>query len=168
MERLRPSGNSQSEVNDTSRNRVLVPLNARQVAVVIGRQVEIVHRPRDRQVRIGVEALHEGAALVAQIAFDLEHLTEQADRLGRVFRRVLQPPAEFPRQRLFGQIGDVRAHPRHRQAARRHPAGLPVAPAQPIGIGEDRLPPDLMEGDVLRRVIRGARRSATRRTPHLG
>ncbi len=60
----------------------------------------------------------------------------------------------------------------HMRATARPRAGIvpasPVASAAPVRIGEDRLPPDLVEGDVLRRVIRRAWRSAGRRTPRPG
>jgi hypothetical protein len=43
-----------------------------QHAAVVGREVEIVHGARDVEIRVGVEALDEGDALVAQVALDLE------------------------------------------------------------------------------------------------
>jgi hypothetical protein len=46
----------------------------------------------------------------------------------------------------------MRRHPRHREATRGDPPALPVTAALPVRIGENRLPPDLMEGDILRRV----------------
>jgi hypothetical protein len=36
------------------------------------REVEIVHRARDVEVAVGVEAVDEGRALVAEVALDLE------------------------------------------------------------------------------------------------
>ena len=90
---------------------------------------------------------------MAQVALDLEHLAEQADRLGVVLRGVLQPAAEFPGQRLFGQIGDVGAHAGDGQAAGGYAAGAPVLSALPVWIGEDGLTADLLEGDVLGRVV---------------
>ena len=88
---------------------------------------------------------------MAQIALNLENVAEQGAR----HLRAAQPAAEFSRQRLLGEIGDVRDHARHREAAGRHPPVLPVAAALPVGVGEDRLPPDFIERDVLRRVVRG-------------
>ena len=57
-----------------------------QIAAVIRRQVEIVHRAGDRQIGIGVEPADERAALVAQIALHLEHVAEQGDGLAGVLR----------------------------------------------------------------------------------
>ena len=55
---------------------------SRKIAAAVRGQVEVVHRPRDRQVGVRVEPVDEGAALVAQVALHLEHVAEQADRLG--------------------------------------------------------------------------------------
>ena len=44
----------------------------REVAAVAARRVEVVERPRDQQVGVGVEVLAELVALVAQVALDLE------------------------------------------------------------------------------------------------
>ena len=52
-------------------------------------------------------------ALMAQIAFDLE-IGVEAERLGH--HRALQLAAELFGQPGFGQIGDVRRHPRDREA----------------------------------------------------
>ena len=43
-----------------------------QIAVVVGGEIEIIHRARDVEIRIGVKAVDEGIALMTQIAFDLE------------------------------------------------------------------------------------------------
>ena len=62
---------------------------------MLGGEVEIIHRPRDVEIGIGVEAVDEGAALVAQIALDLEIGVEAVgDRVA-----VLQVAAEFAVQR---------------------------------------------------------------------
>ena len=54
-------GNSQSLVNEITQKRVGVSLNAfGQHAVMIGREVEIIHRAREIEIGIGVEALDEG------------------------------------------------------------------------------------------------------------
>ena len=63
---------------------------------------------------------------------------------------ILQVAAELALQRLLRQIGDVRGHARHREAVARHRADAPDSAPAPIGIGHHRLPPDLVEGDVLR------------------
>ena len=63
--------------------------------VVVGSEVEIVHRAREIEIGIGVEALDERDALVAQIGFDLEIRVE---RKGRILA-VLEFAAEFAVQR---------------------------------------------------------------------
>ena len=99
-------GNSQSEVKETTQKRVFVPRKALgEHAAVIGGEVEIVHRPRHVEIGVGVEAVDEGYALVAQIALDLEIGVEgEGRRLA-----VLQIAAELAVQRRLRQIGDVRA-----------------------------------------------------------
>src|SRR5258708_24467126 len=54
---------------------------ARQHAVEIRRQVEIIHSAGEIQIGIGVEPLHEADALVAQIALDLEIGIEREGRI---------------------------------------------------------------------------------------
>ena len=46
------------------------------------------------------------------------------------------------------------AHPGDGQAAGGNPAGAPILAALPVGVGEDGLATDLLEGDVLRRMVR--------------
>ncbi len=75
------------------------------------REVEIVHRARDVEVAVGVEAIDEGRALVAQVALDLEiGIEAEAQRVA-----VLQRAAELALQRLLREVGDVRGHARHRR-----------------------------------------------------
>jgi hypothetical protein len=62
---------------------------------MFGLQVEIVHRARDVEIRVGVEPVDEGRALVAQVAFDLEVSIESVGKL----RAVLQPPRKPARVR---------------------------------------------------------------------
>ena len=54
------------------------------------------------------------------------------------------------------------SHARDRKAADRAFAGVVIRPALPVGIGHDRLAPDLVKGDVLGRMARrgGDRESA--------
>ena len=112
------------------------------------REIEIVHGAGDVEIAVGIEAVDEGRALVAQIALDLEIGVEaEAQRVA-----VLQGTAELALQRLLREIGDVRGHARHRQAARRHGLVQAIVAALPFGIGHDRLTADLVEGDVLRRM----------------
>ena len=95
------------------------PEGVGQHAAMRAREVEIVHRARDVEVAVGVEAIDEGRALVAQVALDLEVGVEaEAQRIA-----VLQGAAELALQRLLREIGDVRGHARHREAARRHWSG---------------------------------------------
>ena len=49
---------------------------------------------------------------------------------------------------------DVRRHPGDREALGRTHALAEIAPAAPIRVGHDRLPPDLVERDVLRGMAR--------------
>ena len=79
---------------------------SRQRSAMLGGEVEIIHRPRDVEVGVGVEPVDKRAALMAQIAFDLEIGVETVgDRVA-----VLQVAAEFAVQRGLRQIGDVRRH----------------------------------------------------------
>jgi hypothetical protein len=57
--------------------------SARQVAFVVLRRVEIVERPGDEQIRIGVEIFGKLVALIAQVRLDLEvHIEMELDRAG--------------------------------------------------------------------------------------
>ena len=78
--------------------RVGVPLKAlASYAAMVGGEVEIIHGARDVEIGVGIEAVDEGRALVAQIALDLEVGVEaEAQRLA-----VLQIAAELALQRLF-------------------------------------------------------------------
>ena len=111
-------GNSQSLVKDTTRNRAFaVAKAAARSPPWSGREIEIVHRAADVEIGVGVEALDEAAALMAQIAFHLEIRPEAEGQRSPV----LQSAAEFPRQRGFRQIGDVGDHAGHRQPRRAVP-----------------------------------------------
>ena len=95
-----------------TQKRVFEPLERLgEHAAVIGGEVEIVHGAREVEIGVGVEALDEGDALVAQVALDLEIGVEREGR--RV--AVLELAAELPVQRRLGQIGDVRGHARDRE-----------------------------------------------------
>ncbi len=125
---------------------------------MVGGEVEIVHGAGQVEIGIGIEALDEDRALMAQVALDLEIRVEgEGRRLA-----VLQPAAELPVQRGFRQIGDVRAHARHGQPLLGPDAMQEIAPAAPVRIGHHRLPPDFVEGDVLRRVPRSGRQRGGR------
>lgn len=121
-----------------------------QPPAMVGGEVEIVHRPRHVEIGVGVEAVDEAHALVAQITLDLEIGVEaEGQRLA-----VLQVAAEFPVQRGFRKVGDVGRHARHGEALFGPPAGLEIFAALPFRIGHYRLSADLVEGDVLRGVAR--------------
>ena len=87
-----------------------------------------------------------------RVGFDLE-IGVEGER--RIFA-VLEFAAEFAVQSRVRQIGDVRAHARDGEPAARIAALHQIAPAAPFRIGHDRLAADLVEGDVLRRMARGA------------
>ena len=134
---------------------------SRQHAIVIGGDVEIVHRPRQIQIAVGVEPFDEGRALIAQIAFDLEIRVERECRQVAV----LHPPAELAMQRCIRQIGDMRGHPRDAEAAMRVGALFEIAPVVPVRIGHHSLPTEFVERDVLRGVARAARHRQRREHP---
>ena len=117
-----------------------------QHVAVLGRKVEVVDGAGDVEIAVGIEAVDERRALVAQIALDLEVGIER-EALGR---QVLQGAAELALQRLFGEVGDMRGHARHGQSVARLVAEFQVAPLRPVGVGHDGLPADLVERDVLR------------------
>src|SRR6185369_13100201 len=77
-------------------------------AVEVGPDVEVVHRTREIEIRVGVETLHEGDALVAQIALDLEVGIERESRIVAV----LEPTTKFAVQRRkFGRRFQDRDNP---------------------------------------------------------
>ena len=116
---------------------------------VLAREVEVVQRARDVEQRVGVEATGEAQPLVAQVALHLEVGGERE----RVVVDVLQTAAELLLHRLVAQVGDVPDHARDAQALGRRLAAVVVA-AAPVGVGHDRLPADLVEGDRHRRLTR--------------
>ena len=134
-----------------TRRRILESVG--EYPVIIRREIEIVHRARQVEVGIGVEALDETDPLVAQIALDLKIGIEGERRI----IPVLKPAAEFAVQGCIGEIGDVIAHARDREAPPRIRALGEIAPVPPFRVGHHRLAADLVEGDVLRRVTGGGR-----------
>ena len=161
MARESEVGNSQSRGerdHAEARRRALERVGEH--AVIVGGEIEIVHRAREIEIGIGVEALDEGDALVAQIAL---HLEIGVEREGRIVA-ILELAAELAVQRGVRQIGDVRAHARDREPAPRIGALDQIAAAAPFRIGHHRLAADLVEGDVLRRMARRAGDRQRRRT----
>ena len=123
-----------------------------QHAAMVGGEVEIVHGARDVEIGVGVEAIDEAQALMAQIALHLEVGVEaEGDLLA-----VLEVAAELLVQRVVRQIGDVRGHARDGEALARALALVEIAALAPVGIGHHRLAADLVEGDVLRGMARRA------------
>ena len=113
--RLSEVGNSQSLVNEITQNRERVSAKAcGSDPLMLGREIEIIHRACDVEIGIGVEPVDKSAALMAQIAFDLEIGVKPIGDGAAV----LQIAAEFAVQRRLRQIGDVRRHARHGEAAR--------------------------------------------------
>ena len=109
------------------------------------RQVVVVHRLGDVQVRVGVEALHEAVAQVLQIRLHLELARHLVGERGAVLQGASEPPA----QRQLRQVGDVADHARDRKAVGGRLAAVVVA-AVPGRIGHDGVAADGVEGDALR------------------
>ncbi len=131
-------------------------------------EVEDVDRLRDAQVRVGVEPAveDEDLPLVPQVPFHREFdggvvpdrpvgplpLPPAPLRPGE-----LPHPAELLVHLPVREVGDEPHHPRHGQAAfRDRPPSVIVALVE-LGVGEDRRPADVVEGDLLRRMARGRR-----------
>ena len=135
---------------DHAKARARAGKGAGQRALVLGRKVEIIHRPGDVEIGIGVEAVDKGAALVPQIALDLEIGVEAVGHRAPI----LQVAAELAVQGGFREIGDMRRHAGHGEPARWLATEGQITPAAPVGIGDDRLAPDFVKSDVLRRMAR--------------
>ena len=118
-------------------------------AAVAALQVEVIRRLGDVKQRVGVEPVHELAALVVQVALHLEVAGEVEGE-----RAAVQAAAELLAHGLVGQVGDMTDHARHRQAVGRA-GGAVVVAALPGRVGHDRLPGHLVEGDGLGRVAGG-------------
>ena len=90
---------------------------------------------------------------MAQVGFHLKIRVE-----GEGARRaVLQIAPELAVQRALREIGYVRRHARDGEALAGPRALDQIAPAAPVGVRHDRLPADLVEGDVLRGMARRRR-----------
>ena len=129
--------------------------------LIVGGEVETIHRPRQVEIRVGVEAVDEDDTLVAEIGIDLEVGVETEGRLVAV----LEIPPELAMQRIVGEVSDVGGHARHGEALPRAGAFAEVAAAPPLRIGHHRLAADLVEGDVLRRVPAAGRDRQCREDP---
>ena len=125
----------------------------RQRSAIVRGEVEIVHRPRHVEIGVRIEALDEDRALVTQVGFNLKIRVE-----GKGARRaVLEIAPELAMQRALGEIGDVGRHARDAEALAGPRALDQIAPVPPVRIRHDRLPADLVEGDVLRGMARRGR-----------
>ena len=99
---------------DDAEARLGAAESIREHAVIVGSEIEIVHRARQIEIAVGIEALDERRALITQIALDLEIGVEPESRVVAV----LKFAAELPMQRHVRQIGDVRGHARHARPRR--------------------------------------------------
>src|SRR5690606_7599102 len=87
----------------------------RELAIMRFCEVEIIHRAGDVEIGVCVKAIGKCEPLMSEIGFDLEIRVEaEALRIAG-----LQAATEFLGQPRFGQIGDMRRHPRDSEALRR-------------------------------------------------
>ena len=89
--------------------------SARQIGAVTARGVEVIERPCNQQIRIGVEIAREFFALVAQIGLDLELHIVVIVKIAARPRRTLGT-AELFRHDFIRLVGNVAHHAGHRQA----------------------------------------------------
>ena len=75
-------------------------------------QIEQIHRQRQREVTVRVEALHELRSLMTEIGADGKSFLE----FNRLLARMQPVALEFLAHGLRRKIGDVADHPRQRQA----------------------------------------------------
>src|SRR5690606_8490644 len=122
-------------------------------------EVELVEGAGDVEVGVGVEAVDEAAALIAQVALDLE-LHVEGGRTGGEGRGERGggrrggavgdlAAAEFAVHGRVGEVGDVGHHAGDGQADARAGAGGVVAVVL-LWVLHDGLTADLVEGDGLR------------------
>jgi len=128
-----------------------VPEGARQRAAMIRRQVEIIHRPGDVEIGIGVEPIHKAGALMAQIALDLEVRSEAIGDLVAI----LQIPIELLEQGAFRHVGDVGSHARNREPFSGPRVMVVIGSPVPVRVSLNGLATDLVKGDVLGRMAGG-------------
>lgn len=117
-----------------------------------GGEVEGVESAGDIEVAVGVEAVDEAAALVAQVALDLETHVEGVEAGGGVFGDLAA--AKFTVHAGVTEVGDVGHHTGDGEAHARAGAGGVVA-ALPARVLEDGLASDLVEGDGLSALATG-------------
>ena len=117
--------------------------------------VVLVHGQRDVKIGVGVEALDELLALVLQIALDLEEGAEVAvDGVaevgigGQPLRSFVA--AEFGLHELLRKVGDVGQLARAGETLAGQALAVVVVSGVPVGIRDDRVTADNVEGEGLR------------------
>ncbi len=126
----------------------------REVAAEGERRIEVVQRPRDEQVGVGVEVIAELVALVAQVALDLELDVLRAVAGCQAFAQL---PPELLVHHVVRQVRDVADHARDAQPPLRDGAVAIEVPAVEVRVGDDRAARHLVERDVLRGEVGRAR-----------
>lgn len=106
--------------------------------------VEIIQRLGHEQVGVGIEAVSEFVALVAQIAFYFKFNSVSVLQLAAPHLA-----AELFAQPVFNQISDVPHHAGNLQAAPGHGLATGVVAFVEVGIGEDGLAGHVVKRDVL-------------------
>ena len=109
-------------------------------------RVEIIQRPGDEQIGVGVKVLAELVALVPQITLDLKF-----NLLRAVFQNIaaLQHPAKLGVHHIVTQVGDVAQHAGDAQTAFGHHAVFVEMTAMKVGVGGDGATRHFIECNVL-------------------
>ena len=135
-----------------------MPQSRNEVVAEGGGRAEVVQHFGHPQVGVGIEAFGKFVALIAQVGFDFEF------HAVAVAYAVVQAAAEFPAQAFFGQVGDVPHHAGDAQPAARDGVEAAVVAFVEVGVGDDGLAGNVVEGDVLRRQAGGG--GNHQRVPH--
>src|SRR5918997_6944255 len=109
------------------------------LGLVAGSHVVEVHRAREVEVGVGIEALYDVPPLVVQVALDLEAPPELGVE-GSATRGPAPEALPLPARAL---VGHHRRHARGGEAPLGKTTRTVVVAALPVGIGHDRAPPDL-------------------------
>ena len=115
-----------------------------EAASVFGGGVEVVECFGHEQIGVGIKAFGEFVALVAQVAFYFK-----VDVVVVAVALSAQAASEFFAQPVFGKIGDVPHHAGDAQASAGDGLVLGVIAVVEIGVGDDGLAGNVVEGDVL-------------------
>ena len=115
------------------------------VRMCFGR-VEIVQRPGDQQIGVGVKVLAELVALVPQITLDLKF-----NLLRAVFQNIaaLQHAAKLGVHHIVAEVGDVAQHAGDAQTAFGHHAVFVEMTAMKVRVGDDGATRHFIECNVL-------------------